>query len=108
MQCLSRNHREAILNKLFVFGKGCSSQNLVATIVVVVKQRMSDVFHVNPDLMRPACFEPAFHQIYIAQPLDNFIMRDGMFSMIFIRKHRKYLPVLRTSSDVLDNCSFIH
>lgn len=41
MQCLTRASLEATLYKLTVFGEGCATQNLVASISLIVKQRVS-------------------------------------------------------------------
>ena len=66
MQCLPRKNFKTVLDKLPVFAKSGSTQNLVATVIRIVKQRMIDVFHVDTNLVSASCFQFAFNQTNVA------------------------------------------
>ena len=48
---------------------------------------MSDVLHVNTDLVRPPRFQLAFHQGHRSQALQHAVMRHGVFAFAAILKH---------------------
>ena len=107
MKCLTWNHFKTVFHKLFVFCESRSSQYLVATVIVVVEQWMSDVFHVYPDLMGSSGFKSAFHQINIAKSLNHTVMCNGRFPMFSFRKYRKNLSVFQASAYIPSNSSFV-
>ena len=85
MQCLSRANGKTIIYKLFVFGVNSSFYNFIATIKIIIEQRMADIFHMHPDLVGAAGFQYTFYQCYITKSFHYFIMGDGFFSMVTFR-----------------------
>ena len=81
MEGLSGQNLEAIFHELPVFGKGSPLQDLATSIIGIIEQRMSDMLHVNPDLVGPASLKPAFNQGDIPQLLQYFIMGNGSFPL---------------------------
>jgi len=41
---------------------------------------MANVFHMNPDLVCPACLQNALHKIDVSKPFDHPVMGDSRFS----------------------------
>ena len=70
MQCLTRAYVKAVLYKLTVTAVRGTFKNLVAAVTLVAEQRVSQVFHVNPNLVRTACFQPAD---YILRDFENVV-----------------------------------
>ena len=62
MQCLTRAYVKAVLYKLTVTAVRGTFKNLVAAVTLVAEQRVPQVFHVNPYLVRTACFQPALYK----------------------------------------------
>ena len=67
MEGMAWQDLEAVLHKLFVFGKGGSLQDLVPSIGFIIEKRMPYMLEMYPDLMGPACFQLAFHKAEVAQ-----------------------------------------
>ena len=74
VKCLAGAYLEAVLHKLHIFARGCSSQHLVATISRVVKQWMSDMFHVNTYLVSATGFQLASHHCYMRKVFKHGVM----------------------------------
>ena len=55
VQCLTRACLKAVLDELTVLAVSGPFQDLVASVTLVTEKRVSDMFHVNPYLMRAAC-----------------------------------------------------
>jgi hypothetical protein len=51
LQGLTRTQFEAVANKLSILGVGGTFEYFVATAAFIVKQGVTYVFHVSPDLM---------------------------------------------------------
>ena len=62
MQGLPLTNLETIFYKLFVFGIHCSLYNFIATIKIIIKQWMTQVFHVNSYLVCTSGFQNTFNQ----------------------------------------------
>ncbi len=90
MQRMTRQLLKAVLDELLVFRKGRSLENAVAAVPFVVEQRMPDVFHVYPDLVRTARFQPAFEQVHVAEPLEYFVMGYGMLALRPVGKNEPF------------------
>ena len=67
MQSLSGTSVKAIIYKLFVFTKMGSFQYLMTAIAFVIEQHMTDMFHVDTNLMSTSCFKYTFHKGYVSQ-----------------------------------------
>jgi len=61
---------------------------------------MPDVFHVYPDLVCSSGFQPAFDQVDIAQPLNDPVMGNCVFSVVTFRVNRKNLAVTHTPGNI--------
>ena len=59
MQCLARKFEHLPAKRI---GQPVRLGEERLSIVSVADQGVADMRHMNPDLMRPACFEPAFDQ----------------------------------------------
>ena len=59
----------------------------------------------HPNLMRPSRFELAFHQGYIAESLQHFVMGNGVFTLTSIGKHGKQLAIADITSNISGNGS---
>lgn len=78
VQRLPRTNIEAIVYKLFVFGKMSSFQNLMTAVAFIVKENMPDVFHMYTDLVGTARFEHTLHKCHIPQALQHTVVGNGM------------------------------
>ena len=77
MQGMSGYDFEAILHKMPVFGEDGAPQDLVPAVALIIENGMTDVFHMYPDLVGAAGFEPAFNETYISQFLQYFVLSDS-------------------------------
>lgn len=84
---------ETVFHELLIFGKCGSFQNFVTAIIVIVEQRVTNVTHVYPDLVCATGFQHTFHQVYIAQFFNHFVVRHRRLTIISFRENREYLPV---------------
>ena len=107
MERLSRANGETVIHKLFIFRRGCSFQNLVSTITLIVEQRMPDIFHMDTYLMRTPGFEAAFHQCDIAQTFQNGIVGDRRLALISFGENRHLHAVTRITADIAFDPSFV-
>ena len=89
MERLPRTNGETVIDKLFIFRRGCSFQDLVSTIAFIVEQRMPDIFHMHTYLMRTSGLEAAFHQCDIAQTLQDGIVGDRRLALLHLRESRR-------------------
>ena len=59
----------------------------VATVSRIPEQGVTDVLHVDPNLVGPAGFQFAFHERHRTQALQHAVMGDGVLSFIAVGKH---------------------
>ena len=107
MQSLSGTSVKAIIYKLFVFTKMGSFQYLMTAIAFVIEQHMTDMFHVDTNLMSTSCFKYTFHKGYVSQSFQYAVVCNGMFAHCRIGHHRHLHPVSRITGNITDNRSFI-
>ena len=81
MQCLSGTNFEAVVDKLFVPGKGGTFQNFISPVFFIVEKRVFDIFEMSTDLMSSAGFQNTFNYVHIAQAFQYPVMRYGVFAM---------------------------
>lgn len=105
MQCLSLAQVKAILYKLLVFSENGAFYYPVATIYIIIKQRMPTVLHVDADLMGPTGFQAAFNQAYILQVFQNGIMGDGFLATVSIWENIHELPEAGMPANVTSYCT---
>src|SRR6218665_3923573 len=92
MQCMTRAYSKAIINKLLVFGEYCSFYNPVATISIIIKQRVTYMLHVYTYLVCTTGFKPALNQTHITKFFQYGIMRYCIFAMISFGVYIHYFP----------------
>ena len=85
VQSLPRTSVEAIVYKLFVFGKMSSFQNLMTAVAFLVKENMPAVFHVYTDMVGTNRFEQPLHERHIPQALQHTVVGNGMLALV-VRK----------------------
>ena len=81
---MTRTNSKRIFNKLPVFRKHCSFYNSVATINLIIKQRMTDMLHVNAYLVRASCFKFTLNQRYISKSFKHFVVCNRFLAMITV------------------------
>ena len=100
VQGLSRKRLKHVPQEGVVLAARRSLDRHVASVDGVTEQRMSDVLHVNSDLMRPTRFQLAFHQGYRSQALQHTVMRHGVFAFSAILEHLLNAPVTERAPHV--------
>ena len=66
---------------------------------------MSDVFHMNTDLVCTTCFQTAFNISCLSKTLKYFIMCDCLFAVFMVDCH--FFAVCRMTADRCIDSSFI-
>ena len=82
MKGLSRTDLEAVLHKLPVLGVGGSFEDHVAPVADIIEEDMSDMLHVDSDLMSAPCFQHTLDQSHITVTFQWIIMGDGMLALV--------------------------
>src|SRR4051812_36722148 len=98
MKRVARTNSKTIFNKLFVFIKDGSFHDFITSIKIIVEKRVTNMFHVHPDLVRPSCFENAFHERDIIKSFKNLVMCDRFLPMLTIRIRFELFSVTLMSS----------
>ena len=93
MQGLARQQPEAVPDELAVFGIYGSLADFSSVIPLVIEKRMSYPSEMHPDLVGPACFQPALHYRYISETLQDLVVSHCMFPVIAVREHLETHPV---------------
>ena len=78
MEGLPGENLKAIINELFVFAVDCPFADAVSSITHIAKEGVPDMFHMDPYLVGPACFQPALHKSNVAKTFHNPVMGHGM------------------------------
>ena len=107
MQGLTWANSETVLNELSVFRKCCSFKDLMATIALIVEEGVTNVFHMNTDLVCPTGLQTALDESDLAQSLEHRIMRDSMLALIAIGDYGHLHPVSRVATDISLNPALI-
>ena len=81
MQCLAWQHIKAIVQKLGVFARLQALDRLSPAVLYIPEQGMTDVLHVDADLVGAAGFEFAFNQRHRAQPFQNRVVRHRVLAL---------------------------
>ena len=108
MQGLPWAEFHAISDECLV-GRGLlATQNLVATIALVGKERMPRVLHVRPYLMGASCLQTAFHQRYGTEAFKHAPMGHGMLARVAsLGEYSHTQAVLRVASYVASYGTFV-
>ena len=107
MQSLSGTSVKAIIYKLFVFTKMSTFQYLVPPIAFVIEQHMSDMFHVDTDLMSTSRLQDTFHKRDVSQAFQHTIMSHSVFANCRVGHHCHLHSVFRVTGYIPDDCSLI-
>ena len=107
VECVARHGVEAVLDKLLILRKGCTLQYLVATIALIVEERVTYILHMNANLMGTARFETALHQRYIAIAFQHRIVRNCVFTLRAVGKDIHLVAVLRVATDMACYCTLV-
>ena len=95
---------KAVLDELAVLGVNRALADFRATIPFVIEQRMADVAHVNPDLVRAPGFQPALDNRHIAKSFQHLIVCHGVLAALIITGiDLETKPVVGVASDVAVN-----
>ena len=81
MQCLSGTNFEAVVDKLFVPGKGGTFQNFISPVFFIVEKRVFDIFEMSTDLMGSAGFQAALQHGKLTKALQYPIARVGILGV---------------------------
>lgn len=73
---------KAVVHELPVFAKDGSFYNFISTVGIIIKERMTDMLHMDADLMGPAGLQYALYEGDISESFQYLIMRDGFFAMV--------------------------
>ena len=98
MQGLAGTDVKTIINKLLVLAENGTLYDLITAIKIIVKKRMTDVFHMNADLVGAAGFQHTLHQRNIIEPLNHLVVRDGFLAMISFRIGFKQFTVTQVAA----------
>ena len=80
MQCLARTGVEAVGYKLAVRARCGALEYLVASVALVIEERVPEVLHVYAYLVRATRLEDTLHEGDIADALQHLIVRHGMLA----------------------------
>src|SRR5690554_2803154 len=107
MQALPRAERKAVINELLVLGKVGASQNFVAPVALIVKERVSDILHMHPYLVCTAGFELALHERYIAKSFQHLVVSNRGFTLFSPGEYTHQHAIPGIASDIAFYSSFI-
>ena len=85
MESLSWADVKAVANELLILSGGSTTEYFVATISGVVEKRMSDMLHVDTNLVCSPGLENAFDSRAIAERLNNLVVSYGVLSNLAVR-----------------------
>ena len=98
---------EAVVNELFVFGKGGSFEDFVAAVALVVEERVSGVLHVDTDLVGAAGLEAALDEGDVSEALDDLVVGDGSLARAAVGEDGHDEAVLGIAADVALDGAFV-
>ena len=84
VQGLTRHQFKTVFNKLLVFAKNSTLQNLIPSVHGIAEQGVSNMFHVRPDLVCTTGFQLALYQRNIIKPFQHLIVRYRPFPLFGI------------------------
>ena len=101
MQGLTGADSHAVMNESLVRGCKFSTQNLVASVSLVGKERMAQMSHVGTYLMGSPCLQSAFHQCNGSKAFQYVVVSDGWLANLAVNGVDGHLQtVLRVTSYV--------
>ena len=101
MEHLTRTEFEAVLDIGLVTRRPLTTEDFRSTIALIAEQRMADVLHVGPDLMRAPRFEDTLYQGDVAIAFKHLVMSDGRLADLRVRReHLHSQTVFRISPNI--------
>jgi hypothetical protein len=107
MQRLTGDDGKTVGYELTISGECRSFQDRRTSVSLVIEQRMADVFHMNPDLVRAPGLEFTRDEGYVVESLDHLVMGDGMAPLFRIFTNTLNQPVPGISPDTGLDGSFV-
>ena len=107
MKSLTREKFEAVLDELAILRIDRSLADLCTVITFVVEERMTYPIEVHTYLVGTSCLKTTLNYSDIAETLKNPVVGDRVLSIITIGEYLEAHPVVRISSDITDDGSFI-
>ena len=86
MESLTRAQFETVADKLLVFGIYRSLADFVASVSLVIENRVTYTRHMYANLVRTSGLKLAFHISYKAETLQDTIMRDRPLALVLLLK----------------------
>src|SRR5690554_2373592 len=72
----------------------------MTTVTCIIKERMTQLFHMHPYLVCPSRLQPALYKGDIAKPFEHCIVGDSCFTIITIGEDSHHQPVLGVTTDI--------
>ena len=107
VESLTRQKFEAVLNELTILCIYGTLADFSSIITFVIEKRMTYPVEMHPDLVSTSCFKTAFNYSNIAEAFQNPVMSHCMLSMITIREYLEAHAVIRITSDVSYDSTFV-
>ena len=104
---VARHCFKTVLDKLLILREGRSLQYLVATVALIVKERVADILHMNTNLMSSSRFEAALHQGHISVAFQHLVVCNGVLTLRTISKDIHLVAVLRVATDMARDCTLV-
>ena len=107
MKGLTREKLEAVLYELAVFRVDRSLADLRTVVTAVIEERMADPVEMYTDLMGSTGFETAVDYSHVSKAFEDTIMCHCMLSIIAVREYLEAHAVVRVTTDIACNRTFV-
>ena len=107
MKRLTRQELETVLYELAVFGIYGSFADFRTIVAFVIEEWMSYPVEMNADLVGTAGLETALYDSHISETFQDSVMRYRMLAMVSLRENLETHPVVRVTTDIAYDGTFI-
>ena len=107
VECVAWHSLETIFDKLLILREGGTLQYLVATVTLIVEERVTDILHMNTNLVRSSRLESALHQSNIAVALQHLVVSNGVLTLRAIGKDIHLVAILRVATNMSRNSTLV-
>lgn len=107
VESLARTKLETIADELLVLRVDSAFANLRTAIALIIEKRMSDIIHMDTNLMSTARLQTTLHYRHITETLQNLVMSDSMLALVTIRINLETETVIRITADIAGNRTLI-
>ena len=76
---------ETIINELPVFVENGALYDLVAAVSIIVKEGVTDMLHMDANLVCSAGFQHALDERHIPEPFEDLVMGDSLLAVFAFR-----------------------